>query len=148
MTIGNKIVCVSLGDGGCFLFKNGRAIPAFEEEEDEPVANITYSFCQDDAYDYLRVSIHESAQYDGAVVCTDGMLNPYQNMDNFSTKLVVPAVLHLLEGKSRQLEVFVTDVGLRLGIGDDVSLGMIVKEKTSLRVYSKMSRVEKAQGDK
>ena len=136
MIMGNRIICVSLGDGGCFLIKDGVAISAFEEDEDEPVANVTYSMCQDDAYKHLNVSIHDLAGYDGAIVCTDGMINPYQNMSNFSNKLVVPAVISLLEGKGRELDSFVTDVGTRLGTGDDVSLGIVLKSKTSLRRYS------------
>lgn len=140
MAIGNRLICVSLGDGGCFLIKSGLAIPAFAEDEDEPVANVTYSMCQDDAYKYLNVSIHDLNGYDGALICTDGMINPYQNMANFSKKLVVPAVISLLEGKGRELEDFVTSVGTKLGIGDDVSLGLIVKEKTSLRRYSRVQK--------
>ena len=140
MLMGNRLICVSLGDGGCFLIKNGIAISPFTEDEDEPVANVTYSMCQDDAYKHLNVTVHDLTGYDGAIICTDGMINPYQSMTNFSEKLVAPAVISLLEGKGRELEDFVTSVGTRLGIGDDVSLGLIVKDKTSLRRYSKVQK--------
>ena len=135
MILGTKILCVSIGDGGCFLVKGGVVIPAFAEDEDEPVANITYSLCQDDAFSHLQVSVHELSAYDGAVVCTDGMINPYQNLSNFSTGLIAPAIATLNVGKSKSLEAFVVEVGTKLGTGDDVSLGIVIKDKLSSRIY-------------
>ena len=38
---------------------------------------------------------------------------------------------------SVQLSAFVTEVGTKLGTGDDVSLGILVKGKVSIRAYSK-----------
>ena len=137
MILGTKLICVSIGDGGCFLVKSGVVIPAFAEDEDEPVANITYSLCQDDAFSHLLVSVHELSAYDGAVVCTDGMINPYQNLSNFSTGLIAPAIMNLYLGKFEQLSAFVSEVGTKLGTGDDVSLGILVKGKVSIRAYSK-----------
>ena len=137
MILGTKLICVSIGDGGCFLVKGGVVTPAFAEDEDEPVANITYSLCQDDAFSRLLVSVHELSAYDGAVVCTDGMINPYQNLSNFSTGLIAPAIMNLYLGKLEQLSAFVSEVGTRLGTGDDVSLGILVKGKVSIRAYSK-----------
>ena len=135
MILGTKLICVSIGDGGCFLVKSGVVAPAFAEDEDEPVANITYSLCQDDAFSHLLVSVHELSAYDGAVVCTDGMINPYQNLSNFSTGLIAPAIATLNTGNTKSLEAFVAQVGTRLGTGDDVSLGIALKDKLSSRVY-------------
>ena len=135
MILGTKLICVSIGDGGCFLVKSGIVTPAFAEDEDEPVANITYSLCQDDAFSHLQVSVHELSAFDGAVVCTDGMINPYQNLSNFSSGLIAPAIATLNAGKSKSLEAFVSEVGARLGTGDDVSLGIVVKDKLSSRIY-------------
>ena len=137
MILGTKLICVSIGDGGCFLVKSGVVIPAFTEDEDEPVANITYSLCQDDAFSHLSVAVHELTAYDGAVVCTDGMINPYQNLSNFSSGLIAPAIMNLYLGKFEQLSAFVSQVGTKLGTGDDVSLGILVKGKVSIRAYSK-----------
>ena len=137
MILGTKLICVSIGDGGCFLVKSGIVTPAFAEDEDEPVANITYSLCQDDAFSHLQVSVHELSAYDGAVVCTDGMINPYQNLSNFSTVIIAPALMNLDLGKFEQLSAFVSQVGTKLGTGDDVSLGILVKGKVSIRAYSK-----------
>ena len=135
MILGTKLICVSIGDGGCFLVKSGIVTPAFAEDEDEPVANITYSLCQDDAFSHLLVSVHELSAYDGAVVCTDGMINPYQNLSNFGTGLIAPAIATLSVGKNKSLEAFVSEVGTKLGTGDDVSLGIVVKDKLSSRIY-------------
>ena len=135
MILGTKLICVSIGDGGCFLVKGGQCISPFPEDEDEPVANITYSLCQDDAFSHLSVSAHELSAYDGAVVCTDGMINPYQNLSNFGSGLIAPAIATLNAGKSKSLEAFVSEVGARLGTGDDVSLGIVVKDKLSSRFY-------------
>ena len=135
MILGTKLICVSIGDGGCFLVKSGIVTPAFVEDEDEPVANITYSLCQDDAFSHLLVSVHELSAYDGAVVCTDGMINPYQNLSNFSTGLIAPSIATLNTGNAKSLEAFVGQVGTRLGTGDDVSLGIVVKDKLSSRIY-------------
>lgn len=137
MILGTKLICVSIGDGGCFLVKSGIVTLAFAEDEDEPVANITYSLCQDDAFSHLLVSVHELSAYDGAIVCTDGMINPYQNLSNFSTGLIAPAIMNLYLGKFEQLSTFVSQVGTKLGTGDDVSLGILVKGKVSIRAYSK-----------
>jgi hypothetical protein len=140
MIMGSRIITVSLGDGGCFLLKGGVCFSPFPEEEDEPVANITYSLCQDDAFSHLTVAIHELSGYDGAVVCTDGMINPFQNLNNFGESLVKPAVSELITGKAGILERFVTDVGLKLGTGDDVSLGIVMKGKFSARAYSNVGK--------
>ena len=135
MVLGTKLICVSIGDGGCFIVKGGAVMPAFAEDEDEPVANITYSLCQDDAFSHLLVSVHELASCDGAVVCTDGMINPYQNLSNFGSSLVIPAISNLYTGKGKALEDFVCEVGMKLGTGDDVSLGILIKDKLSSRIY-------------
>ena len=141
MILGTKLICVSIGDGGCFLVKSGIVTPAFVEDEDDPVANITYSLCQDDAFSHLQVSVHELSAYDGAVVCTDGMINPYQNLSNFSTGLIAPAIATLSVGKNKSLEAFVSEVGTKLGTGDDVSLGIVVKDKLPSRFYKQTKTI-------
>ena len=133
MILGNKLITVALGDGGCFLLKGGSCVLPFPEDEDEPVANITYSLCQDEAYSHLQVAIHELSDYDGAIVCTDGMLNPYANLENFSRSLVLPTMANLLRGEGGKLAEFVTEMGAKLGNGDDVSLGILIKDNLSKR---------------
>ena len=124
--IGGKLVCVSLGDGGVFLIQDGAATPAFEDD-DEPVANITHSMCQEDAYNHLKAEIFDFNDFDGVFLCTDGLLNPYGSLSNFSDSLVMPTVKKCREGKMPEIAEFVNRLGAEIGTGDDVSLSFILK---------------------
>jgi len=135
MFYGNKLICVSLGDGGCFLFRKGRLIPAFEEDDDDQVANITHSLCQENAGDYLNIEIFDAIAYDGVLLCTDGVINPYQNLENFEKSFAIPAAKKLLTKNESELADFIVNLGSHLGIGDDVTLSMMVKETASKRYY-------------
>ena len=136
MIFGNKLICVSIGDGGVFLVRKGEIAPAFPEDE-ETVANITYSMCQEDAYKYLKVAIYDFYDLDGVIVCTDGLINPYQSLGNFRDKFVKQICLKMQEGKQAEIDEFITMVGEKIGIGDDVSLGIAMKVGVSLRSYKK-----------
>lgn len=134
MIYGNKLICVALGDGGVFLTRRGQIAPAFEEDE-ETVANLTYSMCQEDAYEHLRVEIFDFSALDGVLLCTDGVINPYQNLGNFQEKFVKPICMKLQEGKQSEIDEFITAMGERIGLGDDVSLALAMKTDVSLRGY-------------
>ena len=134
MIFGNKLLCVSLGDGGIFLVRKGELYSAFEEDE-ETVANFTYSMCQEDAYKYLKVEIFDFSDLDGVLVCTDGVVNPYQSLGNFRDKFVKPICMKLQEGKQAEMDEFITAMGEKIGIGDDVSLAVAMKTGISLRGY-------------
>ena len=135
MLYGNRLICVGLGDGGCFLIKNGEIAPAFDEDEDEPVANVTYSLCGEKAFEHMNARIFDMRQLDGVLLCTDGVLGPYQSTENFKRSFVRPVVRRILDGKTNEVKEFVCDLGLRSGIGDDVSLSMILKDITKSRFY-------------
>lgn len=137
MIYGNRLICVSLGDGGIFLIKRGRIIPAFEDDEDA-VANLTYSMCQEDAYEHLKVQIFDFNELDGVLLCTDGLINPYQSISNFENKLVKPICMKLLEGKQVEIDDFVKQMGEKIGIGDDVTLSLAMKSNVSLRAYREL----------
>lgn len=134
MFFGNKLICISLGDGGCFLLRKGKLIPVFEEDDDQ-VANITHSLCQENASNYLNVEIFDAIAYDGVLLCTDGVINPYQNFENFEKSFAIPATKKLLTKNESELADFIVDLGEHLGIGDDVTLSMMVKETASKRYY-------------
>lgn len=134
MVFGNKLICVSLGDGGVFLLRKGEIIPAFPDD-DETVANLTYSMCQEDAYAHLRVEIFDFHDLDGVLVCTDGVINPYQSLENFKQRFVKPTCIKLQEGHVDELDAFLTCLGAEIGIGDDVSLAMMLKQGISMRCY-------------
>ena len=136
MIYGNKLICVSLGDGGVFLVRKGAITLAFEEDE-ETVAYLTYSMCQEDAYKHLKVEIFDFSDLDGVIVCTDGVVNPYQSFGNFRERFVKPICIKLLEGKHAEIDEFITALGEKIGIGDDVSLAIAMKSGVSLRGYKK-----------
>ena len=134
MIFGNKLVCVSIGDGGVFIVRKGQTYEAFVGDE-ETVANITYSMCQEDAYEHLRVEIYDFSDLDGVVVCTDGLINPYQSMGNFRDKFIKPICLKIQDGKQAEIDEFITQIGTKIGIGDDVTVGIAMKTGISLRGY-------------
>lgn len=135
MLYGNRLVCVGLGDGGCFLIRNGEIAPAFPEGEDEPVANVTYSLCGEKAFEHMNALIFDMRQLDGVLLCTDGVLRPYQSIENFKCSFVRPVVRRILDGKINEVKSFVCNLGLRSGIGDDVSLAIILKSSTKSKYY-------------
>ena len=136
MIFGNKLICVSLGDGGVFLVRKGQIYEAFEED-DEAVANLTYSMCQEDAYNHLKVGIFDFPNLDGVLICTDGVINPYQSLGNFRDNFVKPICLKLQTGKQTEMDAFITALGERIGCGDDVSLALAMKTDVSLKGYKK-----------
>ena len=135
MTFGNKIICASLGDGGCFAFKHGKVYPIFDDDSDGNVANLTYSMCQTDAFNHLAVKILDLSGVDGVIVFTDGLINPYRSLDNFATALAKPVVLKLFAGKTEEIDEFITEMGAKIGIGDDVSVGVLVCQEIKPKYY-------------
>ena len=136
MIYANKLVCVSIGDGGIFAVKGG-AIKQIFEDDDEAVANLTYSMCREDAYDHISVGIFDFQSVDGVILCTDGVINPYRSLENFNKSLVNPIVTKLAEEKRSEIDAFITKLGSELGIGDDVTLSVAIKSSISLRGYRK-----------
>ena len=129
MIFGDRLICASLGDGGVFLINNSGVVPAFSEDDDETVANITNSLCQEDAYKHLKVAVFNLNEYDGVLLCTDGLINPYRNLNNFNLSFVRPTLALAKEGKTDEIDDFVVKLGGELGMGDDVSLSFILKRR-------------------
>ena len=100
---------------------------AFDEDE-ENVANLTYSLCSENAYDYLKIKVYDAEDYDGVIICTDGLLSPYQCIKNLQSYFILPT-LKLIKDKGlssgKKLNAFIDDLALYKGVGDDVSLGLI-----------------------
>lgn len=135
MIFGNKLFCASLGDGGCFTIRHGEVLPVFADDSEENVANLTYSMCQTDAFKHLFVKIIDLPMVDGAIVFTDGLINPYRSLENFSSALVKPVVAKLLSGKAEEIDCFITEMGAKIGIGDDVSVGILLSPEIKSRYY-------------
>ena len=127
MIIGDKIVCVGIGDGGVFFLKGKTLLEMKKDDEEEPVANITYSLCQEDAYNHIVVGIFDSKDVDSVIVCTDGTVNPYRNYENFRTSFVLPITEKFKEKKEREITGFMKKLGEEIGIGDDVSVAIMQK---------------------
>ena len=135
MLFGNKMICFSIGDGGCFLLRKGKLIPAFPDDDDEQVANLTDSLCQEDAGERLHAGVFDAGAFDGAFLCTDGVINPYRTMDNFTRSLAVPAVGKLLDRRDKELSDFVERLGASIGTGDDVTLSILLNDAVKRRYY-------------
>lgn len=132
---GNKLICVSLGDGGFFFLKNRQITPAFEED-DEQAANLTHSLCEEDASRFLHVSVADARTVDGVLLCSDGVVNPYGNLDNFRRSFVLPALRSLANAKPNELSEFIVSLGETKGTGDDVSIAVLFKERV-VKKYGK-----------
>ena len=76
-------LCIQLGDGGILLLDHNNFEFAFDEDE-ENVANLTYSLCSENAYNHLKIKVYDAEDYDGVIVCTDGLLSPYQCIKNLN----------------------------------------------------------------
>ncbi|MCR4660598.1 MAG: protein phosphatase 2C domain-containing protein [Clostridia bacterium] len=129
MVYRGKLLIIGIGDTECLLIRKGKLSNAFENEDD-PVANITYSMCQEDAFEYLRVNIVDYKDYDGIILCTDGLSGPYQSYTNFNSSFIKPLFCDLSKTQSTvNVSNLIDDIASKLGTGDDVSVSFIIKEK-------------------
>ena len=135
LLINNKLLIVQLGDGEIFLLKNKNINSPFAEEEDEPVGNITYSLCEEDAFSHIKIICHDFRKWDGILLCTDGLINPYLSYKNFEASFAYPLFKELEKnGNLSIISIFVNNMAQRLGIGDDVSLSFIYKNKAETKL--------------
>ena len=126
---------VSIGDTETLGIRKGELVRLFDNSDD-PAGNITYSMSQEDAYKHLRVTILDSKELDGILLCTDGLSSPYQSYDNFLKSFIRPMVNKVLSTKSiASIDKYIDSVALYLGTGDDVSLSFILNDKTSINFY-------------
>ena len=138
MLCGNAVVYAGIGDGGSFLLRDGKMISL--EEDDESVANVTQSLCQEDAYEHLHVGVVSGVGDAGIVVCTDGTINPYRDLTNFRQAFADPLFAKLSQGKTQEVEEFMVSLGRKVGIGDDVSVGAILREGTKGKTKKRSKR--------
>ncbi len=135
MILGKYLLCVSLGDGGIFGVKKGVVTPILEETSDETVANYTYSMCSEDAYYHIHVDFYNIRDYDGVFLCTDGIINPYQNLPNFAKSFILPVYTELANGKRENVNDWIVRLGEKTGYGDDVSLAVMFRTEANRRLY-------------
>ena len=136
MVYKNKMIIVSIGDTETLGIKDGELIKIFDNSND-PAGNVTYSMCQEDAYQYLRVRIMSINDLDGIILCTDGLSSPFQSYDNFTKGFIKPMVNKVLTSKSTVvIEETIEDIASSLGVGDDVSLAFIINSHAKNKYYS------------
>ena len=131
----NRFIIVAIGDTEALSIRKGSLIKIFDNSDD-PAGNVTYSMCQEDAYQYLRVAVLNAKDVDGIFLCTDGLSSPYQSYENLNNSFIKPTTYRLLNTKSCDfVDKSVEKLALELGVGDDVSLAFIINEKTNKRYY-------------
>ncbi|MCR5348228.1 MAG: protein phosphatase 2C domain-containing protein [Bacilli bacterium] len=124
--IGKRWVVAHIGDGESLVYKDGKVSPCFDDDDDEPVANVTYSMCNEDVLSHLKLGVIPLEYADFVLLCTDGAANPYQSYDNLCTSFVVPVLKELSKPDGMtSVEAFIDRLASSTGIGDDVSLGVI-----------------------
>lgn len=127
----DKMLIIGIGDTECLYLKDNKLHKVFELE-DEPVANTTYSMCQEDAYKYINVKVLNTKDIDALFLCTDGLTNPYQSYDNFKEYFIDPLMNKIIKEKDlKYIDNFIDELAKKKGIGDDVSLSFIINDKCS-----------------
>lgn len=135
LLLGKVLILVSIGDGECLLVKKGEIEKPLEREED-PAANITYSMCQDDAYDFIRATAVDFRLYDAVLLCTDGFSGPFQSYVNLRSSFVNPLLFSSAKGKDLSyVERFAIELARSRGSGDDVSLAYILGDDIKSKYY-------------
>ena len=133
--INNKLIAVKIGDTECIGIKRGKLVEIFDSSTD-PAANVTYSMCQDDAYNYIQVRILDFNDLDGIILCTDGLTSPYQSYDNFNNSFIKPMVYKIINDNNiLHIDNFISLLASKLGVGDDVSLSFILNENIQHKYY-------------
>ena len=123
LIVNNILLSFTIGDGGMFAISDNSMIEI--SKEDDNVANITNSLCDDKAYNDISVNVTDISKYKGVIAVTDGVVNPYQSYSNFMKSFALPIVNKLCnEGDVYEVKDFIIDLGKKKGIGDDVSLAV------------------------
>ena len=131
----NTLFVVSIGDTEVIGVRKGEMVKIFDNSND-PAGNVTYSMCQEDAYNYLRVAIVNAHELDGILLCTDGLSSPFQTYENFFKSFIKPTIRHVINSKSLLfVENEVKSIASELGVGDDVSLAFLINNQTNIKYY-------------
>lgn len=127
----NFLIAIQIGDGGLYFIKNKKIELTFPENDDN-VANITNSLCGDKAYKNLYIKAVLRHKYNGVILCTDGLLGPYQTYSNFYENFIYPFIQNfkvITKSKIDEMDKFIDSLGSKIGIGDDVSFSSILYEE-------------------
>lgn len=125
------LICIQIGDGGIYLIKKKKIINVFPQN-DNNVANITNSLCEDRAYLHLHILSVKKNKYNGVIMCSDGLLTPYNTYDNFYDNFVIPFLIKfkiITKKNIEEIDEFIDLLGNKVGNGDDVSLACMLYER-------------------
>lgn len=128
--------CVSIGDGGIFyVTDDGVFGSAFQDDDNEPVANMTYSLCSENAFNKIDIQylVMLKGYVTGIVLCTDGATNPYLSYDNFTKSFLAPMLKKVDKDGNEvipELMGFIDKLGGKIGTGDDVSVALYYRRST------------------
>ena len=125
------LLSVQIGDGITTCIDHDLlAHPLFiQEDEEGGIANQTHSLCQSKAYDFIHCHYQKPPIF-GVVHGTDGLLNPFQTMDNFlkrAPESVIQQMVHpsSADTKAKPLHELVNQLATSKGNGDDVSMAAV-----------------------
>ena len=125
IVIGRYCLIVAIGDTEVMGAKKGKSLPVFDKG-DEPVANITNSLCQDDAFKHIKVKVCSAKEYDAIILCTDGLSGPYYDYENFGKTFIEPTVKDIRRHKNDYATYgLLKSLATTFGSGDDVSFAII-----------------------
>ena len=135
LLMGNYLLVACIGDTEALGVKDGRIIKIFNTDDD-PAGNVTYSMCQEDAFDYLRVRVLDFRKLDAMVLATDGFTGPYQSYDNLLSSALKPLIRRAGFHRDAEFaEELVRGLAAELGTGDDVSLAYLIRDKVKRKYY-------------
>ncbi len=134
VVINDLLISVQLGDGLLVYIDNEGLMHVPFIDIDDNVANYTCSLCQEDAFEHIHVDITKLENIKSVFVCTDGVVNSYQAYDKYLNNFALPITKILVneENGEELVRNFIETLGTEKGIGDDVSLGvMIIENETT-----------------
>jgi len=116
------LITLAIGDGEIIYQKDNRFHKAFADLETDPVGNITYSLCQKDAADYINVSIKEVKNISSIFLCSDGLINPYNDYDSFLNSFLISNIGYISKYNNFiKINDIINVIATTKGYGDDVS---------------------------
>lgn len=130
LVINDLLISVQLGDGLLVYIDKDEVMHVPFIDIDDNVANFTSSLCQEDAFEHIHIKVERLDNIKYVLVCTDGVVNSYQAYDKYLNNFASPIVKILLNEENGEeiVKNFIEELGKEKGIGDDVSLGVMIIE--------------------
>ena len=135
MVLGDKLIVAAIGDSETIGVRQGEIVQVFDTEND-PVGNVTYSMCQEDAFEHIRVRVMDAKSIDALILATDGFFAPYQSYANLRESCLKPLIRNTTQTHTTEWAAELVDrLAEKLGIGDDVSLSFFIQKNVKRKFY-------------